>query len=133
MIFIQNKYTNWYNNIITTAQARTLPKNIYIERHHIIPRSLGGNNEQSNLVKLTAREHFVCHLLLTKMTIGRMRYKMSKALTMIMSIRRVGDRTNYSITSKWYEPMSSCRFILYNYLFHLTFLINSPQPIKYNQ
>jgi len=103
MIFIQNKYTNWYNNIITNAQARTLPKNIYIERHHIIPRSLGGNNEQSNLVKLTAREHFVCHLLLTKMTIGRMRYKMSKALTMIMSIRRVGDRTNYSITSKWYE------------------------------
>jgi hypothetical protein len=103
MIFIQNKYTRWYNNIITNAQARTLPKDTYIERHHIIPRSLGGNNEQSNLVKLTAREHFVCHLLLTKMTIGRMRYKMSKALTMIMSIRRVGDRTNYSITSRWYE------------------------------
>jgi small subunit ribosomal protein S16 len=103
MIFIQNKYTIWYNSIISNAQTRTLPKDTYIERHHIIPRSLGGNNEQSNLVKLTAREHFVCHLLLTKMTIGRMRYKMSKALTMIMSIRRVGDRTNYAITSRWYD------------------------------
>jgi len=103
MIFIQNKYTKWYNSIISNAQTRTLPKDTYIERHHIIPRSLGGNNEQSNLVKLTAREHFVCHLLLTKMTTGRMRYKMSKALTMIMSIRRVGNRSNYSITSRWYE------------------------------
>lgn len=103
MIFIQNKYTNWYYRIITNAQLRTLPTHTYIEKHHIIPRSLGGTNEQHNLVKLTAREHFVCHLLLTKMTAGRMRHKMSKALTMIMSIRRVGNRNNYTITSRWYE------------------------------
>lgn len=103
MIFIQNKYTRWYYSIITNAQLRNLPKETYIEKHHIIPRSLGGNNEQTNLVKLTAREHFICHLLLTKMTTGRMRHKMSKALTMIMSIKRIGDRNNYSITSRWYE------------------------------
>jgi hypothetical protein len=103
MIFIQNKYTKWYNNIISNAQTRSLPENTYIEKHHIIPRSLGGSNDHTNLVKLTAREHFVCHLLLTKMTAGRLRYKMSKALTMIMSIRRVGERNNYSITSRWYE------------------------------
>lgn len=103
MIFIQNKYTNWYYRIITNAQSRTLSTHTYIEKHHIIPRSLGGTNEQRNLVNLTAREHFVCHLLLTKMTAGRMRHKMSKALTMIMSIRRVGDRNNYTITSRWYE------------------------------
>ena len=103
MIFIQNKYTQWYYNIVSNARAKVLPTDTYIEKHHIIPRSLGGTNEHSNLVKLTAREHFICHLLLTKMTAGRMRYKMSKALTMIMSIRRVGDRTNYAITSRWYH------------------------------
>lgn len=38
----------------------------YTETHHILPRSLGGSDEKSNLVALTAREHFVCHYLLTK-------------------------------------------------------------------
>lgn len=39
----------------------------YSERHHIIPRSLGGSNNKANVVRLTAKEHFICHLLLTKM------------------------------------------------------------------
>ena len=54
----------------------------YYEKHHIQPRSLGGNNNKENLVKLTAREHFICHWLLVKMydkgTIER--YKMLCAL-----------------------------------------------------
>lgn len=39
------------------------------ENHHIIPKSLGGDNRLSNLVKLTYREHYLCHYLLTKMCI----------------------------------------------------------------
>ena len=38
----------------------------YTEKHHILPRSLGGSDENSNLVNLSAREHYICHLLLTK-------------------------------------------------------------------
>lgn len=38
----------------------------YFEKHHIKPKSLGGLNDESNLVKLTAREHFICHWLLVK-------------------------------------------------------------------
>lgn len=38
----------------------------YFETHHIVPRCLGGNDDRTNLVELTAREHFVCHWLLTK-------------------------------------------------------------------
>ena len=37
-----------------------------IERHHIIHKACGGSNEQSNLVNLTAREHFIAHHLLVK-------------------------------------------------------------------
>lgn len=103
MIFIDNKYTRWYYNIITNAQLRILPVDIYIEKHHILPRSLGGTNIDNNLVKLTAREHFICHLLLTKMTTGQNKHKMSKALTMIMSIKCVGERRNYNINSRWYN------------------------------
>lgn len=40
----------------------------YYERHHILPKSLFPLwvNRKSNLVLLTAREHFFCHQLLTK-------------------------------------------------------------------
>lgn len=31
----------------------------YFEKHHILPKSLGGTNDKENLVKLTAREHFI--------------------------------------------------------------------------
>lgn len=38
----------------------------YSEKHHITPRSLGGLDDESNIVRLTAREHFIAHLLLMK-------------------------------------------------------------------
>jgi hypothetical protein len=79
-MYLQNKYTCWYYNIIQRAKTRNLPPEIYVERHHIIPRSLGGTNEDDNLVVLTAREHFVCHLLLTRMTTGQSRCKMISAV-----------------------------------------------------
>ncbi len=69
-MFLQNKYTNIYNNIINRAKSRVLSENIYAESHHIIPKSLGGSNAKSNLVNLTAREHRLAHLLLPKMTIS---------------------------------------------------------------
>lgn len=58
-------YKNLYNSIIDNALARNLDG--YVEKHHIVPRSLGGSNNAENLVKLTAREHFICHYLLAKM------------------------------------------------------------------
>ena len=38
----------------------------YKERHHIIPRCVGGTDEHTNLTYLTAREHYFAHLLLAK-------------------------------------------------------------------
>lgn len=81
MIFIDNKYTSWYNSIVNRAQNRTISG--YIEKHHIIPKSFGGSNKKENLVKLTAREHYICHLLLTKMVNGKYRAKMIFALSLI--------------------------------------------------
>ena len=78
-MYLQNKYTRWYYNIIQRAQSRTLPADVYIEKHHIIPKSFGGKDTNENLVYLTAKEHFVCHLLLTKMTTGLQRRSMAFA------------------------------------------------------
>lgn len=67
MIFINNKYTAVYFQIITRAQSRILPKDTYKERHHILPKCMGGSNKSNNLASLTAKEHFVCHRLLPNM------------------------------------------------------------------
>lgn len=57
-------YIKIYNNIIT--KNKNLLVEGYSEIHHIIPRCLGGDDEPENLVTLTAREHFILHLLLVK-------------------------------------------------------------------
>lgn len=41
-------------------------KSSYFEFHHIIPRCLGGTNDKSNIIPLTAREHYLAHYLLSK-------------------------------------------------------------------
>ena len=55
-------YERIYTQLIDRARTRTLLG--YKERHHIIPRCIGGNNDALNLVDLTAREHFIAHKLL---------------------------------------------------------------------
>lgn len=57
-------YKRIYNSLIITAKNRSLSG--YVEKHHIIPKCLGGSDEPDNLVELTAREHFIAHLLLVK-------------------------------------------------------------------
>lgn len=100
-MYLTNKYTTWYNKIISCAQQRDVP-DCYTEKHHIIPRSLGGDRSESNIVTLTAREHFVCHLLLTKMVSGAAQFKMIKALTMIMGVKNIG-KGRYIANSRWYK------------------------------
>lgn len=38
----------------------------FVEKHHIIPKCMGGNDSPSNLVTLPARAHFIAHYLLYK-------------------------------------------------------------------
>jgi hypothetical protein len=59
-------YIKIYNSLVSNKADRRKGKDVYYESHHIIPKSLGGDNDKSNLVLLTAREHFVAHRLLTK-------------------------------------------------------------------
>ena len=62
-------YLNHYNLLIASRKILARKKNkseIYYESHHIIPKWLGGDNSKNNLVLLTAREHYVAHLLLWK-------------------------------------------------------------------
>jgi hypothetical protein len=100
MIFINNKYTTWYFNLISNAQTR--PITGYTEKHHIIPKCLGGDNSSTNLVHLTAREHFICHRMLTKMVDGQIKYKLVFAA---WQQSRPSKHKDVKISSRTYETL----------------------------
>ena len=82
------KYHRHYQSLIENARDRILPSDTYKESHHIIPRSLGGSDDRNNLVDLTAREHYIAHLLLAKMHGGEQKRKMLAAVLLMGAIKR---------------------------------------------
>ena len=98
-MFLDNKYQIWYYKIINFAKCRKQIPEI-IERHHIIPKSLGGDNSRENLVLLSPREHFICHLLLPKFTTGESRSKMCYATWALSNKKK---SANLKITGRQYE------------------------------
>lgn len=97
-MFLDNKYCQWYFSIIDSAKERD---NLSVkESHHIIPRCLGGSNKKDNLVNLTPKEHYIAHLLLTKMVEFKNRSKMLFAFK-CMSMNKTGHRVN----SKLFEHL----------------------------
>ena len=72
--FIENKYRHIYDSLCARAVGRVVLG--YTEKHHILPKSLGGSNKKENLVQLTGREHYIAHLCLVRCTEGQAKYKM---------------------------------------------------------
>lgn len=106
-MFIPNKYTTWYTNIVSKATERNRQQGQYYERHHILPKCMGGTNHKSNLVYLTGKEHFICHLLLTKMTDGHAKYRLVYAFN-CMATMRVTDGRHQSTNSQTYAYLKTC-------------------------
>lgn len=72
-----------YDKLIANAQDRGTVDG-YSEKHHIIPRSHGGSDDKSNLVELTAQEHFMAHFYLWKIHGD---WKMAQAFRMMSDSR----------------------------------------------
>lgn len=98
-----NKYKKWYDHIIANGKQIRLTG---YERHHILPKSLGGTDESSNLIYITAREHFICHWLLTKIhPTGEEHWKMLNALRMMRAENPNQIRYSTKITSRVYAKL----------------------------
>lgn len=76
-------YQKIYDALIIRGKNRKL--DCYTEKHHIIPRCVGGNDDDNNLVDLTPEEHYVAHQLLVKIYKGN--YSLVKAATMMIPRR----------------------------------------------
>jgi hypothetical protein len=94
-------YQRIYNQLIEKAQNRTLEG--YTEKHHILPKCLGGNNDKENLVELTAREHFLCHMLLCE--IYPKENKLKHALFLMSIGKQKIKKNHYVIGSRVYERL----------------------------
>jgi hypothetical protein len=87
---METKYQRWYDGLIARARGRIIPV-CYTELHHVVPASFGGSDHPDNLVRLTYREHFIAHWLLTKTSTGGSLRKMQRAL-FAMTFTNKGER-----------------------------------------
>lgn len=96
-------YKRIYDSIIDKArkEMRFKGEETYYEKHHIIPKSLGGSNKKDNLILLTSREHFICHALLVKIySDGESHIKMCRAFNM-MAVSN--NKHNRYVNSRIYQ------------------------------
>lgn len=101
-MFLKNKYSKIYFSLINKAKKLNRnKKEAYFEEHHIIPKSLGGLDDKENMVLLTAREHYICHLLLTKMTEDNS--SMITAYMMMCYCKSKNQERSYKVNSHLYE------------------------------
>ena len=82
----QKWYQKTYSALVDKAKTRGLNKNTlegYYEKHHILPKCMGGSDSEDNLVLLTYREHVLAHMLLTKIYPNN--YKLFHAIYFMMN------------------------------------------------
>jgi len=91
-------YQKIYDNIIVQAklECRKKKNGIYYESHHILPKCLGGNNLKQNKILLTAREHYICHKLLTYI------YKGNRKIVCAFHLMTFMNKKKYILTSREY-------------------------------
>lgn len=91
-------YSKLYQDLIQRAKDRSLQDNVYYEKHHILPVSMGGKDDCNNIVSLTAKEHFVAHHLLWKIHRNR---EMTHAFMLMCSTKRGGVK--YKVYARDYQ------------------------------
>lgn len=91
-------YYKIYRNLINKGvERKELPE--HYEVHHILPKCMGGGDDVDNLVKLTPREHYIAHVLLTKVYPDNLALKWS----VIFFKNTTGNVRDGYINSRVYE------------------------------
>lgn len=96
-------YRRIYFSLIR-KRKNTLLNGCYFERHHIIPKSLGGSDDKKNIVHLLAREHYIAHLLLARMFSNKIKNAKMKLAVAIMLLNGK-NQERYYINSRRFEKI----------------------------
>lgn len=96
-------YLSRYLNIIKCIYDKGQRNLAYKEEHHIIPMSIDSRyNSKEYIISLTAREHYIIHMILAKSFTNKLRYKMEHAFVMMTFQKDLYNR-DYKVTSRIYE------------------------------
>lgn len=93
-------YKKIYDQLVEKCKVRGLDKSVlkgYYEKHHIVPKCMGGSDDVENFVLFTGREHLVAHLLLWKA------YPSNKGIAFAVNI--MANRTGSKNTSRLYQKL----------------------------
>lgn len=111
-------YQKIYTNLIESRKALIYDESNYTEKHHIIPKCMGGTDAVENMIRLSYREHFLAHLLLTKI------YPYHKGVNYALLCMLRKNTAGRTITSKVYETIKK------NYSKYKKFYCNIQNPGK---
>lgn len=90
-------YKRIHDLIIDKRKLLGIPEG-YSENHHITPKSFGGSGNKDNMIRLTAREHFIVHRLLAKI------YPHTGMVHAIWKMACINiEMKKYKITSRTYD------------------------------
>jgi hypothetical protein len=96
---------HFYNRYVSFIQHyKENPKEGFCEKHHIVPKCLGGTDSTDNLILVPARVHFLLHLLLYKS------FPDKRNLAHAFAMMSVNNKyQNRKISSKLYEMSKIAR------------------------
>ena len=107
-INIHSIYWSRYIRFIESRSFRIIPEGSCVEIHHIIPKCAGGDDLPNNLIKLTIREHFIAHWILSKVGIDDVWYKLRFAFG-CMSVSSKSNSYRKFLTSRQFEISKKIR------------------------
>jgi len=91
-------YNKIYLSIINNAKKENRDrKEKYYEKHHILPKCIGGSDSLDNLIYLTPKEHFLCHRLLCEIYPNELKLK--------FALWYMSNNKKYIISSRIYEKI----------------------------
>jgi len=76
----------------------------YSEKHHVIPRCIGGTDDDENLANLTAKEHYMSHRLLTEIYPNNQKLKYAYWM---MCTMKTSNQQRHIVSSRIYEYAKS--------------------------
>lgn len=59
-------YLRHYVDLCMRGVGRKLPPDVHVEKHHIVPKCMGGTDYFKNICWLTVKEHWLAHCLLVQ-------------------------------------------------------------------
>ena len=99
-------YQKHYNALITRARCRVLE--CYSEKHHVVPKCIGGTDSASNIVSLTPEEHYIAHQLLCKIYPheGKLAFAL-KMMTVSNQHQQRNNKTYGWVKRQWRRALSN--------------------------